>query len=662
MDVNKRQFSDNSISPFATKFNSKVSLQGNLKENDGDKCNSANKYDSHNLIKQSITPTFLQKNGTLSNIKHDPTLSSTVLAIQRTKINRQNPTLLPGNKSNDKSINKTNGIVYKKETNIEDSLVAYQNHPLPSKISVIHGKLHNQQLNNLDIDRSYLALKRTRPSDGNDSSIGNQHSRSSSVDPLLKNKLDKRIMSENSCTTSTQSPCAPPPPPPGPPPPPTSSTSSGNARSALLASLQRTDPMENLKPTKDKKDHSAPLIKNSSSLATGNAVRQTNTSNSFRNEPNADFDAQLREAMDKISQKVSTTNNNEIKNTNKKEDYLPMKHASPIPEKTTESLKSNIGVAASKGNSDLAPKSSHHVTSPNQQSVPQIKTHVDKKESTFRKGSVKDKNGTSADSSINELTVEDESTTEAKRKVSVDILKSVKSGPNLQSKDTTSRNFGERMAALQKAGKLISREEHEAKMEQNAGSSKSSSMEKDSSPKVSWKSEYSVSNEASKSAGSMFGLNPTLRKTATNQHHGQDLSLAGGIRSPSKNGIEPTQSPSSNVQEQSSSSSPQKQHSNVRAQKSPGAPAQAGSYKFSNLNKITTNSGATSKTVKNQTPDGPKNAKSNTSKKVSSDNVQICSCVERATLDGSHKCSHSDPNAIHLDMNRVMEFLAESQK
>merc|ERR1711953_1390269 len=107
------------------------------------------------------------------------------------------------------------------------------------------------------------------------------------------------------------------------------------------------------------------------------------------------------------------------------------------------------------------------------------------------------------------------------------------------------------MVALQKSGKLISREEHQAKIEQNSGNNKSPSMEKDAPPKVSWKSEYSVSNEASKSAGSMFGLNPTLRKAITNQHHGQDLSLAGGIRSPSKNENEANQYPASNVQKPS---------------------------------------------------------------------------------------------------------------
>ena len=70
----------------------------------------------------------------------------------------------------------------------------------------------------------------------------------------------------------------------------------------------------------------------------------------------------------------------------------------------------------------------------------------------------------------------------------------------------------------------------------------SSSIEKESSTKVGWKSEYSVSIEASKSPCSMFVLRPTI----TSQHHGKDLSLAGDIKIPSN--LSTNHFPSSNTQ------------------------------------------------------------------------------------------------------------------
>ena len=57
-----------------------------------------------------------------------------------------------------------------------------------------------------------------------------------------------------------------------------------------------------------------------------------------------------------------------------------------------------------------------------------------------------------------------------------------------------------------------------------------------------------------------------------------------------------------------------------------------------------------------------KSLQSNENKKPSPDGVQICSCIERVTLEASHKCSHSGPNAIHLDMDRVMKFISGRKK
>ena len=287
-----------------------------------------------------------------------------------------------------------------------------------------------------------------------------------------------------------------------------------------------------------------------------------------------------------------------------------------------------------------------------------INTNVEKKEDSLRKGSLQDKGCTSADNKLihtNKPTADNDSTT---RKISVDILNSIKSGTNLQSKDNSNRNFGERMVALQKAGKLISREEKE-KMDQSDRELKPASTEKDSSPKMSWKSEYSVSNEASKTTGSMFGLNPSLRKTTINQHHGTDFSLAGGIRNPSNN--EPHHSSSSHIRP----SEPTPSISIGRStdpSKSSGTPVKVEPVKKSSMS-----SGKASKRVR-KFQDTPKsvNSTSNTQpphkKKVSADDVQICSCFESATIGGANKCSHSGPNAIHLNMDKVMQFLAKSEK
>merc|ERR1712226_264956 len=105
---------------------------------------------------------------------------------------------------------------------------------------------------------------------------------------------------------------------------------------------------------------------------------------------------------------------------------------------------------------------------------------------------------------MGESTAADSDFTGRKKKISVDILKVVEAGPNLQSKGSTNRNFGERMAALQEQGKLVSREEHQAKMQHDQTRKDSVASENPTGnnqgnpSNISWKSEYSVSNEASK--------------------------------------------------------------------------------------------------------------------------------------------------------------------
>merc|ERR1712141_318654 len=113
-----------------------------------------------------------------------------------------------------------------------------------------------------------------------------------------------------------------------------------------------------------------------------------------------------------------------------------------------------------------------------------------------------------------ELMPVDSDITERKKKMGVDILKTIEDGPNLKPKETTSRNFGERMAALQKEGKLVTRKEHEETMLKGANKKEFTEDKKQAQPNISWKSEYSVSNEGSKSASDMFGLSASQHNRA----------------------------------------------------------------------------------------------------------------------------------------------------
>jgi len=447
------------------------------------------------------------------------------------------------------------------------------------------------------------------------------------------------------------------------------SANNGTARSALLASIEKGT---KLKPTKNIKDSSAPVIGNSSGssgpLSSGGNISHEQNAKGFNAiDENSDFDSQIKHAVNQRLRKMSTDPVNSIKGSKIKEDVKSTRKESIIPEQVIKQEKFKCKELSSIPSQISMQNATDNVTSSNQQLRNKplkliesnvINTNVEKKEDSLRKGSSQDKACTSADNTsihTNKLTADNDSTT---RKISVDILNSIKSGPNLQSKDSSNRNFGERMVALQKAGKLISREEKE-KMDQSNKELKPVSTEKDSSPKMSWKSEYSVSNEASKTAGSMFGLNPSLRKTTINQHHGTDYSLAGGIRNPSNN--EPHHSSSSHIRPSQPTPSIGIGRSTDHS-KSSGAPVQAEPG-----NKSFIPSGTTSKTVR-KFQDTPKsvnsirNTQSPSNKKVSKDDVQICSCVESATIGGTNKCSHSGPNAIHLNMDKVMQFLAESEK
>ena len=268
-----------------------------------------------------------------------------------------------------------------------------------------------------------------------------------------------------------------------------------------------------------------------------------------------------------------------------------------------------------------------------------INSSVEKKEDSLRH--------------IKEPTSVNDSTTQ---KLSVDVLDSVKSIPNFNSKESSNRNFAKRMVAFQKEGKLFSREEKE-KIGQSNTELKPPSTGKHSSLQMSWKSEYSVSNEALKPAGSIFGLNPSLSKTTINQHYGTYPSLVGGIRDPSK--FEPDQS----IRIQPPSSRP----SNVFGSSTDPSESCGTQVQAEPMNEHFMPFGTTSKTVRNYLG-ASKVVKSNESiqtpckRKLSEDEVQICSCVESATIDGANKCSHSGPNAIHLNMDNVMRFLTNNER
>ena len=102
MSMNKRRVSNNSVSQITEKFNTNQNNAEYHCKNYHDKCHLSNKCDLHNLNNHSITNAFLQKNESLSKGKHDPTLSSTVLALQRAKRIEQNPSNSAGKQIEDK--------------------------------------------------------------------------------------------------------------------------------------------------------------------------------------------------------------------------------------------------------------------------------------------------------------------------------------------------------------------------------------------------------------------------------------------------------------------------------------------------------------------------------------------------------------------------------
>ena len=221
MDIVKRQVLNKSIAQIANELNSKEGFHENRGKHNDDKCRLQDKYDTNDSNKHPISFEFSQENDPLSNHKHDPTLSSTVLAIRRAKKLEKNSSLLTEKLIQDKAVNRTNVFVHKNVANIEKFQVAYQKHPLSKNTSVIHRKLKKHSS---EPDKIVLGLNTIESAKRNNCFASNHTSQDSSFNTFSRKDLDEtdKTMSETAedVSSATPSPCAPPPPPPGPPPPP----------------------------------------------------------------------------------------------------------------------------------------------------------------------------------------------------------------------------------------------------------------------------------------------------------------------------------------------------------------------------------------------------------------------------------------------------------
>jgi hypothetical protein len=277
-------------------------------------------------------------------------------------------------------------------------------------------------------------------------------------------------------------------------------------------------------------------------------------------------------------------------------------------------------------------KQSDEITHLNDQQKNSIEATADK--NSFCEVKVQDKATFSAVAQQSkELMPVDSDITERKKKVSVDILRTIEDGPNLKPKETTSRNFGERMAALQKEGKLVTRKEHEETMLKGANKKEFTEDKEQPQPNISWKSEYSVSNEGSKSASDMFGL------STTQQHSAKPGTLPNVAGVGSLTDVSKSKNVSSTQQ---------------------GAVKNYGSSASISKSSGTSNPMSDQKVKKGSKP--PSSQMPNQGK-INPDDVKICSCVETTSFNETNKCSHSsDPSAIHLDMDKVMKFLGDVKK
>ena len=624
-------------------------------------------------------------NKSLSSLKHDPTLNSTVLALQRLKAANKF-----GTTSSASSCTKPANFGSKTNRNFlqPNSKSLQKGTQKHSNYDSLSSKVHFQEDNANCFEEQKVDNSRLKLVNIFDNSLHytwklETRKRSVRKDHIISHIASKMSEIQSTGTSSSMPSSAPPPPPPGPPPPPPpalpltiNKASNQDGRSALLSSIQKGT---KLKPTKTK-DCSSPLVGGSSKTVsvTGSSGSNSSALKSFTVDKNDDHLNVLEQALKVRAMKSGDTTSqrkedrkfslvegvktpNTAKDTRSKSTWIAPNitrngvsvaserdenEGNKCADSTTHSsseISHNIndqekdGIFKNRKSSSMtltAPcqKQSDEITHLNDQQKNSIEATADK--NSFCEVRVQDKATFSAVAQQSkELIPVDSDITERKKKVSVDILRTIEDGPNLKPKASTNRNFGERMAAMQKEGKLVSRKEHEETMQKGANKKEFTEDKKQPQPNISWKSEYSVSNEGSKSAGDMFGLSTTQQHSAKTG----TLPNVAGVGSPTD--VSKTKNVSSTQQ---------------------GAVKNYGSS--ASISRSSGNSNPLS-AQKVQNGSKPPSSKMPNQSKINPDDVKICSCVETTSFDGANKCSHSsDPSAIHLDMDKVMKFLGDVKK
>ena len=620
----------------------------------------------------------------LSSLKHDPTLNSTVLALQRLKAANKFGTISSASSST-KPANvgsKSNqNYLQPNSKSIQKGTKKHSNYD--SLSSKVHFREDNaNRFEEQVVDNSLYKLVNIPDNCLHYTWKLETHKRSVRKDHIVNHITSKMSELQSTGTSSSMTSSAPPPPPPGPPPPPPPAlpltinmASNQDGRSALLSSIQKGT---KLKPTKTK-DCSSPLVGGSSKTVsvTGSSGSSSSALKSFTVDKNDDHLNVLEQALKARAMKSGDTTSqrkedrkfslaegvktpNTAKETRSKSTWIApniTRNGVTVESERDENEGNKFVNSTSQSSSEISHNINDHEkgvifknrkgsmtsTEPCQKQSDEI-THLNDQEGNsidasadknlFCEVKVQDKATFSAVAQQSkELMPVDSDITERKKKVSVDILRTIEDGPNLKPKETTSRNFGERMAALQKEGKLVTRKEHEETMLKGENKKEFTEDKKQPQPNTSWKSEYSVSNEGSKSAGDMFGL------STSQQHRAKpgtlpNVTVVGSLTS-------------------------------LNMSKNVSSTLQGAEKNYESSASISRNSGNSNPMSAQKVRNGPKppSSKVPNQSKINPDDVKICSCVETTSFDGANKCSHSsDPSAIHLDMDKVMKFLGDVKK
>ena len=249
-------------------------------------------------------------NKSLSSLKRDPTLNSTVLALQRLKAANKFGTV-----SSASSCIKPAEFGIKSNRNYLQPNSKYtqkgtQNH---SSYDSLSSKVHSQEDNANRFEEQKVDNSLHRLVNILDKSIHctwklETHKRSVRRDQLVIHITSKMSELQSTGASSSVPSSGPPPPPPGPPPPPPpalpltiNKASNQDGRSALLSSIQKGT---KLKPTKTK-DCSAPLLGGSSKTVpvTGNSGSSPSALKSFTVAKNDDHLSVLEQAIQERAMK-----------------------------------------------------------------------------------------------------------------------------------------------------------------------------------------------------------------------------------------------------------------------------------------------------------------------------------------------------------------------